>query len=752
MLDYSPENLWEECQAAEKHNLKHLFGFNDIIQTFVGSFYRDDMMPVNAAPENYPYSYVANVKPRLVFNNPRFNCTSESSSIDSNLLIMQAKFVNRWTVKENLQKILSPFVTTALLMRSVILTTFEDDPDDAELPPSEMKRKMPRCHLLENHRYFRDPVSTPATPPRYKGHTWVRDLEDVKKMKGVNKDALEKLCPDVDLSGLKRPNDQPGSDNAQPPRFEIVAYEIWVPECNDYATDRGHNGTIFTIASGQAVQGGRTTRTPGQAYLFEPRPYYGPPWGPYTELEFVDVPGQTYGTSPVCVVMQQIEEVNAHRAATADAAARMKHLVFVDAANDTLQLALQQSPDGTILGIPNLTKDQVQQVLVGGVAPEQYQYNEYSTERLDQTMGMGATERGGTASDDRTATASNIRYETLNVRMDDLKNITAQAVKQIANTVSWYGWESNNVTMLLGGADGEDLGMEGPLAYLGGPQQGQQLPPWDAAALELEPYSMEAIDEDKLSQQVMEALALITQMAQEMQAAPWLGFDVILEQLGKLRKFDWISECINTKLFAAYMQQQQSQTEQTHAGLMAEQQLKLAGMDLDNKLKQADVMMRMRELMTPDQGREDKPPSISINYADLPEDDKRAVEVKAGLPASQMPLTTPEHIGNAVDLHKTAAGMQQDRQMQQGAQQHDSRKMAATQRHDSRKLAATQRHDTQKQQSDQKYQRKQSELSNMFKAMGQGSARGSMKGRGNRAQNGPTKTARKGQRAYAESA
>lgn len=717
MLDYeSPANMLKECQSAEAHAKKHLAAFPDIVQIMVGSYYRDDMKPLTPSSENYPYSYLANVKPRLIFNNPRFNCTQETSSLDSKQMISMSKFANAWAVKEKLQAALSPWLTNALLMRGVILTTFEDVDGDEDLPGDQMRRKMPRCHVIEMHRYFRDPVSTPAVKPRYKVHVWVRDLEDVKKMKGVNKAAVKNLIPDIDLEKLQRPNQRQGVSD-MPSRFEVIAYEMWVPECNDYRTGdgRGQHGTIFTIAVGQKISdGGKVDRyNKNVGYLFPPRPYYGPKWGPYTELEFIGVPGQTYGTSPVCVVMQQVEEVNAHLAATADAAARMKHLIFVDAANDTLQVATQNSPDGSVIAIPNITKDSIIPALIGGPAPEQYQYNEVARNRLDRNLGMDSAQRGEPVSGD-TATATNVAYETLNIRMNDLKRITAQAVKQIVNTAAWYAWESNNVVMKLGGNDAAEMGFKSGAAFMGGPQGGETLPEYDDSALELEPYSMEAVDEEKLAQQVMEAMGLIAQLAQEMQTAPWLGYDVILEQLGKLRKFDWLHEAINGEMFAEWMKEQVQQNIEKHQIEQAQIQAQIEGIQLDNAKKKVELMLMMQG-----PGEEKKGPSVSISYKDLPEDVKRQAESAAGFDPSTQPLTSPAHIQNQMKVMDTNSG-----------RAHENNKMESTHTH----------------------QRKQSHLAGMFRTMS-ANKRGSsgMKSRSNRAQNGPMKTASKGQKAHAGS-
>jgi hypothetical protein len=670
MLDCSAQNLMDEAYAAEQHARKHLEVLNQIIETYVGSYYRSDMKPVFPAPENYPYSYVANVRPRLIFNCPRFTASNEGTYLDAKKLLGTAKFVNQWAVNERLHQTLIPAVTQALMMRCVFLTSFEDL--EGEVSEGDLRLMLPKCKEIELRRYFRDPKGTPAVKPRYKGHMWVRDLEDVKKLKGVDSKVLHDLVPDIGLDKLERPDQRQGNREG-PPRNEIVAYEIWVPECNTYRTNpKLQHGTIFTVAVGQKVHSdGTRERGEKAGFLRKPRPYFGPDWGPYTEIEFVDVPANTYGSSPVAMLMQQVEELNAHLSATADAAARMKHLIFVDAAHDTLALAVQNSPDGHVISIPGVTKEQVIPVLIGGPAPEQYTYNEVARERLDRNIGMDSAQRGG-VEQDRTATATNVRYQSLNIRMVDLKRTVANAVKQIANTVAWYGWNSPNVVMRLGQGAGKDFGVKNPV-FLGGPDDGEKLPDWDAAALELEAYSMEAPDEEKLAAEVAEALAIVTEMAQIMQEAPWIAHDVILMQLAKLRKFDWLPECINSRLFAEWMKEQVQQNIESHQGEQELQAVQVEAAKTEVAKLKLELATMMQALQRGGEAGERKPPSVSMSYKDLPEDVKRQAEEAAGFSPSTQPLTSPAHVANAMKLHSDSMGRLHDKSMQNRQQVHESK-------------------------------------------------------------------------------
>lgn len=671
-FDYSPENLLQEVEAACTHRDHYNACNKSLTEVYHGSHFRDDKRPENPSPENYPFSFIANVQPRLVFTNPRFNCASATVALPVEVCDSIGRALNQWARTENLQEKLEPFVTQALLVWSVMLTTFETISDDAQLPAGKMKRMAPKCYQIENHRYFVDPTSTPATPARFQGHMWVRDREDLETLPGIDKATLEELVSDLDMEKLKRPNANSSGGVESPARYEVVGYEVWVPECNDFRTDpKTQNGTVFTlgIVNGQTENGAQKRSKAG--FLRKPRPFFGPKWGPYTRLGYYEVPGETYELSPVAVCMQQVEELNAHVVAVANAAARMKNLVFVDASADTLEHAVTNSPDGSVLGVPNISKDQIIAVTVGGPAPEQIQYVQLLRERMDRSIGIDDAQRGD-LDPNVTATATNVAYQTMSVRMDYLKKRTNDAVRQLANTAAWYFCVSNNVVMFLSPDDAEELGMSKPV-FLGGPQEGQPPISWEHACLEIEPYSMGHVDESQLAQETMETVAIAVQLATEMAQAPWLKWDVILEEMSKVRKLDWLGEVVNNELFIAYQHMQVQQSQQQHQASMAEVEVRLQGYQLDNKLKQMDLLQRARELQQPIDPNAPKAPTVSANYKDLPLDVQQFINVEITGRPSSMPLSTPTHISNAMQVHQHNSGQAADASKMNATHQHQQK-------------------------------------------------------------------------------
>lgn len=717
-LDYSPTNLLEENDGGVSHRNKYLYHHETLNQTYMGSYFRSDKRPAKESPENYPFSFIANVQPRLVFNNPKVSCKSANVAVDSDTCSHAGRAVNQWIRYRNFQTTLEVYAQAYLMLWSVALIEFETHPEDVDLPAEQMRRMIPKVHILDHWRYVQDPTATPTTTPRWKSHINVKDLEDVKKMKDLVPEALDSLIADIDLALLHRPNTSSGGKNDLPSRKEVLYYEMWVPECNDYRTPGTalhlENGTIFTIAVGQTVGPGGARRVGQAQFLRKPRPYFGPATGPYRLAGAYDVQGETYPLSPIAVCMQQVEELNAHCTAVANAAARMKNLVFVDATQDTLQSATMNSPDGTVLGIPGISESQIVTVVIGGPAKEQYQYIELLRNRLDRNIGIDDAQRGELNSD-VTATATNVAFQSMAIRMDHLQRRFTEAVKDILKTVLWYAWESPNFVMFLAPDDAEALGMTKP-AYLGGPdpQHPEAHVPIDQAALDIEPYSMVKVDETVLAQEVMDTLALVMQMAQEMQTAPWLGWETILNQLADIRKFDWLDDAINSDLFRAYQAQQQSQVEQTHAATMAEAQLHLESLDLDNKLKQLQIMLLMKQLQGGDGEEGSKGPSVSLNYKDAPEDVRRRIEeISVGM-TSHMGMTAPDHVKNALSLATKGHDAQVKTHMQ-GSQQMHQQGMAHT-----------------------------SAAANMLRDMAKNKGgRGSGGQAAHRAQQGPTKTASK---------
>lgn len=662
MLKTDPESLMEEIEYAERHRDAHLAVARPLIEGYVGAFYREDKIPDQASPENHAYEYISLVLPRIIFDNPAVAVKSKNQQVPAFTAVAIEHALNKWVGDCHLQDTLEIAALDAMFAFGVVLTTLDDIEDDDHLEDDELRRMMPVARTLDPRRYFRDPTSTPYEQPRYEGHVWVRDKDEVLALPGVDKKAIEKLVADSGIEKLHRPNDRASN----PPREEIVGFEVWVPDCNEYregaeAPNCCH-GTIFTLAVAQAVSNGRVKRGEKAAWIRKPRAYFGPPTGPYTMFGFYRVPGQTYPLSPISVTAQQAEELNAHATAVSEAAARMKDLVFVNAQNQDLKRAIADSADGSVIGVNNLDKDGVVPVTIGGPSQGQMDYTMSLRDRLDRNSGITDAQRGN-IDPQATATQSNIAAQASTIRLDYLKKRMAVHTHNVLETVAWYMFHSHNVVIPLGPDAGKELGMQQPVFHGGVQEEYGEQPDQDLSDMELviEPYSMERVDEHLLRQNVTDAIAIVTEIAQQMPQMPWLNWELLLEQLARVNNFRWIEQVINADMFKQFMQQQGQQQQQVQG---AQMQM----MQEQHQAKIAEMMARAQELLAkaraagqPKSGTPDKRPTPSVNYKDVPEDIKRQIEREFGFVPSQAPLTAAPHVEHAHQRMQQRTGFLADR-------------------------------------------------------------------------------------------
>jgi hypothetical protein len=657
MLNTEPDNLLLEVEGAEEHRDKHTSVIDELQLGYRGAYYREDEIPDLPTPENHAFEFVSLTLPKLIYDNPQVAVSSRSPAIPAETALAIEYALNQWIKDEDLQEQLEMAIFDALFGYGVMLTTL-DDVEDREVETDQLRKMMPKCRHLERHLYFRDPTATTVRKPRFEGHVWVRDKADVLDMEGIIPEAVESLSSDGELARLRRPN---GEDS--PERDEIVAYEVWVPECNDYNTENDPccNGTIFTLAVGQVVDSDAGNAKKGRkaAYIRAPRPFYGPKTGPYTLFGFYPVSGQCYPLGPIAVTAEQAEEVNVHATAVAEAAGRMKNLVFVDSTHDELANAVKMSPDGSIIGIAGLAGKAVTSTSVGGPSSEQLMMLEKLRERLDRVSGMSDAYRGNT-NPDITATADNIAMEGVTARLDYLKKRAATCVGRVLWKAGWLMHNTHNVVIPLGQEAAQAFQMNQPV-FLGGLNEGEEDQSFDRMAIEIEPMSMERIDERTLRATVLEVMGIIVQLAQEMPNMPWLNWQVLLDQLARIHNFRWLRQVINDQLFRTFMAEtMQANSQQQQAEL---------------QLKQAELQIKMA------QASQDKI-SQGMNYKEVPEDIKRQMEEKAGYVPSTIPLTAASHVQNQLKLHEGEKQAQHDRGMQSRDHAHQANQDSKKQVHE----------------------------------------------------------------------
>ena len=347
MLNTSPENLYQEIAAAEHLRDAHMESYDDLLSQFVGSAYRDMSDEGMDAPENHVYEYLSLTIPRLVHDNPRVRVSTARPVTQRMTAIGLEHGLNRWARDTNVRTPLMLAAYDMLLNFGVILTTEEVqegyDPSDVTVP------HWPACYRISPKRFFVDPLALSFDQARFCGHTWIRDredlLEEAREDDTWNAEFIESIGADVDVSNYR---ESYGAKSTAVYRDEIVGYEVWVPEVQydpDLGPMQGFNGTIYTVSMAQ----GSGDDEDKVEYLREPRPYYGPPSGPYTMFGAYSVPDNAFPLSPLVAVSSQSDDLNEHVIAARRAAAQYKRMVFVDAKNKKLAQDVASSPDNYVL-------------------------------------------------------------------------------------------------------------------------------------------------------------------------------------------------------------------------------------------------------------------------------------------------------------------------------------------------------------------------------------------------------------------
>lgn len=644
-LDVKPENLLQEIQAAEQLRDRMVERAEDIINSMAGYDFVAGHVEGKSTPDNYIFEYVALMLGRLVSDNPAAACSVPFQQYQPIADAIQ-EAVDKWFKSIDHQSTefkdqLMDIVTDQLVLWGSSLITYEED-KEAELSPLGTKPMRPVSTHIPYWRFFKDHKCAPGIKCRFKGHRAVRDKDDLLNDPHYDKDKVEKLVSAIGGIG----GDGGGEDKATradgPTRNEVAVYEIWVPDADptEYLALQAKkmesdedkaaflksmknkvHGVIFTLATCN-VQGSSKEK-PNAGYLRDPQAYMGPAWGPYVEWGGFPVPGSPYTLSSLQATKEQGDETNAQQLAIVQSALERKTVILTNASNAELKNRLKNAQNGHVYGVKGYQKGAFDQVEIGGPTSQMIEYANISTERRDRVLGMSEAMRG-TPDSGTTATADNISAQANNVRIEVMVQFVKRAVAQTIRTVAWYMFNSEFFVQHLSEEFGKKYGMKNPVLAGGDQQESEDGQPnpmsglrFDDLALDIQPYSMERVDPVLMQGRVQQVLGFVLQTLPMRVQFPFANWKLIDEQMARAHNFKWLDDIVDE-----------------------------------------NAMQQYRQQMAQSAGQQ-RPPSLSINYKDLPEDDRRAAEQMAGLPPSQQPMTAPDHVQNQMQIVQQRQDQQQ---------------------------------------------------------------------------------------------
>jgi hypothetical protein len=586
MIRTDAPSLFAEVQASERLRDSVLKASREIRDVYVSQYYRDDMKP-QPSPMNFPHEFIATVTPAIVFDNPQVQVTSSASGVDGKILKMMEFALNQWAKVDTLWQDLHLTWIDVVFSYGVIHTYLEprQSMSGEDFFKVCAKRVDPACFLMDSR-------ATNWTTAKWQGHAMTRDKSELAENPAYFKEVIEKLPTDSDLgkAGV--------SAKDQLTRDEVVIYEVWIPDVKlpPGFDPKTYHGMIYELSS-EGV------------FVREPRPFFGPAWGPYTFFGLYVVPNQPYPLGPIGAIWDQVVEYNKHAVGAAKSAARNKNIVVVDSRASASGETIRTASDGDVVTIDGLGDNLIREMKLGGAMDSQSAYLDRLQARLDRSTGLSDAARG-VNSGKGTATEAADAASQRDARTDYMAKQFTQGTESVLYTAAWYMWHSSFVQMKLSPEAALELNprpkmlpsedeaekiaysrnmsvddvrsqlkWEPQAEFRGGESLHGNEHDFDDMMLKIEPFSMERTNEPLLQRRMTEFVGLLMKLAPVMPQNPHIRWDKVLEAYGDVFNRRNISEFIQGDVLreaqqaaAAKAQQEQMMIQQQQAQAQAQQQ------------------------------------------------------------------------------------------------------------------------------------------------------------------------------------
>jgi len=502
-FDPTPTDMWIEIDNALEETKQHCEPVKDIVRRINGRWYRADAAGEDPDPENHGYAFLSNVLPQLGLDTPQVK--TEAARIIGHARVAQAMEdgTNAWLRDVRYGEFMERVLLDFILLRGIVLHYLDED--------SRFSRGIvtPAVARVSPHRFLIDPLAESPDQAQFMGHWYWMDIDEIRRSDAINPELRDRLAGQTSPESPEDRQTDPynrgrGSSDA---RKRHKVYMIWLRELNELR--------FYT----EADRG---------AELFQRRPAYGSPDGPYVLFDAYPVLDSVWPLSPLVAVEDQARDLNIHARAMGRAAARRKSMALVEATNGSLADQVANAEDGEIVVASGITGQMVE-IEVGGVTPAQYTTTEYLRNRLDRISGLTATIQGNVGAAN-TATEAAIASQGLNARLGFLQRKVIQGTEASIRRVSWLLFHTDGIAIPVNRRDPYSGEMVEGL-FLGGPSPTDEGATWDDFDFKILPYSMQREDPAAAQARVMGYFGVFVQVMGQAPYMPWVRWAAVLRDL-----------------------------------------------------------------------------------------------------------------------------------------------------------------------------------------------------------------------------
>lgn len=597
------DNLWQEVQAAEKKRDRHLKHVDEMTRRFVTPYYCEDYKANKPVIENYAFELWSILKPSLIYSSPQavLSCASPDEMDDDtaqqifdlmNQTGAQTEYqlaqmygysrlqdfvaamggttmgqvtrglqlaINRWATNN---RVYTPLLELALdyyFCFGVGYVTTGDQPgrQSFEMAPQQPYIvRIPSEHLvLDSGCMSASRESTNG--PRFIGHPWKADHDDLLNEDGWDREAVQMLGIDIDLQRYDLDR-RDGRTADRPKRREIVAYDLWVPDdgfsqmelksmgVSDYHL---YNGAWHTIAV--ATDGGATSK---KARTIRPRrPAYVPAWGPYVMFGYHEVRNSPYYLSLVIATAERAESLNEHLEAASEDARSYKKLLLGRSNNPKDAETARSARNGSVVLFDSADpKNELASFEVGGVSQTQMQWIREEEDHLMRVGGVSSTRMGETQKR-VSATAESIADAGIQSRTSGFTSGFRAGLTQLYRTAAHYMFHGDDQAFNLG----EEGARAGIPKFIGG-TMGRSRFSFEDIAVTIDPYSMEHTNGAMIQKRMLDLMTWFRDTAPVMAQTPYIGWRDMADDLLKVLNINGAGRWLDPGLLAQAQQIQAS--------------------------------------------------------------------------------------------------------------------------------------------------------------------------------------------------
>lgn len=505
-MKYDAGHLMEEIRFARQELRKRGLRVQRIVEGMSGGLMLGRNGEVERLAENHYYEYLAYTLPRIVSNDPRVVVSTAKGGLARESAAAGTAAVNQWVKDTRHRVLLQRLCTDYLVGWGVAGLRLERIQGEAE---QDDYQTLPAAFRIDPQDAYWDTRASSWETRQLAGYCYSRSRHDLRALAETDKTwrrtAIEALPTDHEGDEGRASN----RDNRNGPRRgEVDLLEVWCPDVIDPKAPPWANGTIFTLAAGHTE------------FVRDPRPFFGPPWGPIYIFDAYNLPNSTLGMGPCEAVYEQVLELNRHAAALSNATASRKRIGIADALRGERDAQiLKEAQDGDVVLLQGFTPQSYVQTELGGATNEQRMAILELRERLNRVSGLDDSQRGA-VSGVGTATEVAVASEAAGTRIAYLSQRFSDCDEMLLRGVLWYIMHTRSLAISV---KPEDVGappeMAGQLEVRirGGMREGER---WDDFRLDVERYSIERTSEAVLRRRAAEAMNATMMVAQ---AAPMIA-------------------------------------------------------------------------------------------------------------------------------------------------------------------------------------------------------------------------------------